>query len=375
MDKVIVFASNTAWSLFNFRLDLMESLKDSGYKVVALASKDQAVEKIEREFDFIPIKNLDRKGTNPIKDSALFFEYLRVYTKIKPHLVINFTIKPCIYSSLACRILGIPYVSTITGLGYVFVKGGLLKSLVVRMYKMALKNAYKVVFQNRDDMETFLKLNIVKEHQSILTHGSGVNTHRFSPDYCRDYPKAEVPTFLMVSRMLWDKGVNELVVAGKILKEKGLDFEIWLLGPVDKGNPSAVPEEKIREWESLGFVKYLGYTDDVRKYVCQSHCVVLPSYREGVPRALLEAMAMGKPIITTDAPGCRETCIDGVNGFLVKPRDVESLASAMERFLLLEDKEKERMGLEGRKLALEKFDVRHVIKIYEDIVRSLECAG
>ena len=176
----------------------------------------------------------------------------------------------------------------------------------------------------------------------------------------------------MISRMLWDKGVKEFIEAAKLIQKRYKDVEFWLLGPVDKDNPSAVPKETLKAWERKGIVKYFGVTEDVRPFICQSDVVVLPSfYREGVPRVPLETMAMSKPIITTDAPGCRETVVDGVNGFMVKPRNVEILAEAMEKMLLLSKEERERMGWEGRKMVLEKFDEMIVIEKYVEIIEEV----
>lgn len=221
--------------------------------------------------------------------------------------MINFTIKPCIYGSLACCILGIPYISVITGIGYAFIRETFLTKLACLLYKFSLKRASNVLFQNSEDLETFVKRRIINKEKAILTPGSGVDTERFLTSYCKNTPKPEKLVFLMISRMLWDKGIGELVQASRILKESGYDFEVWLLGPIDKGNPSAVEEETIRRWEMENLVNYLGSTDDVRHFICQSSCMVLPSYyREGIPRSLLEAMTMGKPIITADSPGCRE---------------------------------------------------------------------
>ncbi len=372
--KTILLSSNTSWYLLNFRYELMKILKEKGYRVVGCASEDEFSKEIQREFEFIPIKNLDRKGTNPFRDFILFLEYLTVYRKIEPKIVLNFTIKPCIYSSLACQVLNIPYVSVITGLGYTFVKDTWLTKLVSFLYRLSLRSVCKVIFQNPDDMKTFMDRRIIGKSKVALIPGEGVNTSYFSPEFCEDVPKSEKPVFLMISRLLWDKGILQLVSASKMLREKGYDFEVWLLGTIDKGNPSEVPEEKIRSWEEEGLVKYLGFARDVRTYLYQCSCFVLPSYyREGIPRSLVEAMAMGKPIITTDVPGCREVCVDGLNGFLVEPKNVESLAYAMERFLKLSKEEREKMGMEGRKLVVENFSSEKVIGVYLDIIET--CAG
>ncbi len=195
-----------------------------------------------------------------------------------------------------------------------------------------------------------------------------MNTEYFDPKLCKDNEKSSF-VFLMISRLLWDKGVGEFVTAGKILKRKyGDKVEFWLLGPIDKEDPAAVSEEDIKNWIEEGIINYLGISQDVRPYLCQADCVVLPSYREGIPRSLLEAMAMEKPIITTDSPGCREVCKDGYNGFLVKPRDVESLVKAMEKMLTMEKEKRIEMGKRGRQMILEEFSEESVIRKYQEVI-------
>ncbi len=363
--KTIVLTSNTSWSMWNFRKGLMNALLEMGYDVYVVVPEDEYSKNFPK---FIPLKNLDRKGKNPIKDAKLLLEYISIYRRIKPDLVLSFTIKPNIYSSLACRILGIRCISTITGLGYVFVKKSFLTKLVSFLYKIALAKNHKVIFLNPDDMKLFLENSIVNKEKGIIIKGEGVNTNHFSPELCKNSQESPF-VFLMVSRLLWDKGVGEFVSAGRLLKKAYEEkVELWLLGPIDKGNPSSVSEQDIRKWEEEGIVKYLGVFDDVRPFLCKAHCVVLPSYREGIPRSLLEAMAMGKPIITTDSPGCREVCIDGENGFLVKPRDVQSLFKAMETMYKLSREQREDMGRSGRRLALEEFSEERVIKAYLGII-------
>ncbi|MFN3471860.1 MAG: glycosyltransferase family 4 protein, partial [Aquificaceae bacterium] len=226
-----------------------------------------------------------------------------------------------------------------------------------------------VVFLNPDDKELFLKKGLIREEKAVIIKGEGINTEFFNPKVCQEKEK-DTFIFLMVSRLLWDKGVGEFVSAGRLLKEAYKEkIELWLLGPIDKGNPSSVSEEDIKKWEEEGIIKYLGTTQDVRPFICQADCVVLPSYyREGIPRSLLEAMAMERPIITTDSPGCREVCKDGENGFLVKPRDVESLFRAMERMYRLSGEERESMGRLGRKLAVDEFSEEKVIRDYLEII-------
>jgi len=371
--RKIFFVSNTAWSLFNFRISLMRYLKSQGHDVRAIAPYDGFADRLKKEFPFIGLGKLDRKGKSFLKDFNFFEELYRIYKEHKPDLVLHFTIKPNIYGSIACGLLRIPSVANVTGLGYVFTGKSFLSLIVKKLYKFSFSFSEKVVFQNPVDYDFFISGKIIPLGKGAIIPGSGVNTEKFSPEFCKNLGKNKDSknkiVFLMVSRMLWDKGVKEFVKVAKIIREKYQNVEFWLLGPVDEGNPAAVPRHVLDLWEKEGVIKYPGVTDDVRSFICQSDVVVLPSfYREGIPRVLLEAMAMAKPIITTDAPGCRETVVDGVNGFMVKPKDVESLAGAMEKMLVLPKDERDRMGREGRKMVFEKFDEKIVIEKYMEII-------
>lgn len=370
--RKLILNSNSAFSIYNFRLGLMKRLREEGYQVFAVAPEDSYVERIRKEgFEFLPVKNLDRKGKNPIKDFMLFLEYLKIFKSVKPDLVLNYTIKPNIYGSVACGLLGIPSVSVITGLGYVFVRESILTKLVKFLYSIAFRFNSFVVFMNPDDLKELE--DIVEKGKVRIILSEGINTGYFSPEVCKsfDKPERKIFTFLFIGRFLKDKGVFELVEAGRMLKEEGFDFEIWLLGSIDKGNPASLSEEELKRLEGLDFVKVFNFAEDVRPYICACDCVVLPSYREGVPRILLEAMAMEKPLVASDAPGCREVCFDGVNGFLVKPKNAESLKDVLKRMLLLEEKERERLGKNGRRIVLERFDEKLIVSAYVELIKEV----
>jgi len=367
----IVFTSNTSFSLYNFRLGLMRRLKELGYNVVCVAPVDDYTEYLKKEFSFYPLRNLNRKGKNPINDFKLFLEFFSLYRKIKPDLVINYTIKPNIYSSIASGILGIPSISVITGLGYVFLRGGLLEKLVRVLYKISFKFNKFVIVQNSEDYRVVKHISGNAE-KVILIESSGVNTDYFSPAICEKYEKNKEKTvFLFIGRFLKDKGIIELIEAGKLLWQERKDFEIWLLGGIDYGNPQSLREEDINNIKKYEFVKVLPFSKDVRPLICQADCVVLPSYREGVPRSLLEAMSMAKPIITTTSPGCMDVCENGVNGFLVEPRDVDSLKKAMNIFINLRYADREKLGNAGREIVLSRFAEGVVISQYESLIKKL----
>jgi len=366
--KRIVFSSNTAFSLYNFRLHLMRALKEKGYEVIAVSPEDEKYsELLRKEFSFFAVKNLDRKGTNPIKDLKLFFEYFLLFRRLKPDLVINFTIKPNIYGSISAGLLGIPSISVITGLGYVFIRESWLTNLVKLLYWLAFRLNRAVVFLNSEDLNT-LK-NISKE-KSFLIEGEGIDIKHFDSTLCKEAKKDEF-TFLFVGRLLTDKGIHELIRAYEKLKKENPKVKLIIVGSPDEGNPNSVSKGELEKWIKEGSIKWYGFQEDVRPFYCMADCVVLPSYREGVPRVLLEAMAMEKPIITTDAPGCKNVCVDGVNGFLVKPKDVESLYSAMKRMVELGDEKLRELGKAGRRLAEEKYSVEKIVGEYINLIEAI----
>jgi glycosyltransferase involved in cell wall biosynthesis len=364
----IVLSSNTAFSLYNFRLYLMRALKEKGYEVIAVSPEDgKYSELLKKEFSFFAVKNLDRKGTNPIKDLKLFFEYFLLFRSLKPDLVINFTIKPNIYGSISAGLLGIPSISVITGLGYVFIRESWLTKLVKLLYWLAFRFNSVVVFLNSEDLNTLR--NISKE-KSFLIESEGIDIKHFDPTLCKEAKKDEF-TFLFVGRLLTDKGIYELIKAFEKLKKEKPKVKLIIVGSPDEGNPNSASKGELEKWVKEGLIEWHGFQEDVRPFYCMADCVVLPSYREGVPRVLLEAMAMEKPIIATDAPGCKNVCVDGVNGFLVKPKDVEGLYSAMKRMVELEDEKLREFGKAGRRLAEEKYSVEKIVGEYINLIEAV----
>jgi len=366
--KRIVLSSNTAFSLYNFRLHLMRALKEKGFEVMAISPEDgKYSELLKKEFSFFAVKNLDRKGTNPIKDLKLFFEYFLLFRKLKPDLVINFTIKPNIYGSISAGLFGIPSISVITGLGYVFIREIWLTKLVKLLYWLAFRFNRAVVFQNSEDMKTLEKLC---EGECLLIESSGVDLKHFNPELCKEAKKVEF-TFLFVGRLLTDKGIYELIRAFEKLKKEKQKVKLIIVGSPDEGNPNSVSKGELEKWMKEGLIEWHGFQEDVRPFYCMADCVVLPSYREGIPRVLLEAMAMEKPIITTDSPGCKNVCIDGVNGFLVKPKDVESLYLAMKKTVEMGQEELRKMGKKGREIVEGRYEISKIVNKYVKIVEEI----
>jgi glycosyltransferase involved in cell wall biosynthesis len=301
---------------------------------------------------------LRRTGTNPISDIALLFALIRLMHRLRPDAILAYTIKPVVYGMLAASLCGVPRrFALVTGLGYAFTgeRSGWMRSVATAMYRFALRHAHKVFFQNPDDERDFRRAGILaKAMPSVVVNGSGVDVDAYAFGGVRPEP----PVFLMIGRLLGDKGVREYAEAARRVKAKEPGARFQMVGWIDT-NPDAISQSELDAWIAEGTLEFLGKLDDVRPALAGSMAYVLPSYREGTPRTVLEAMAMGRPIITTDAPGCRETVIDGENGFLVPVGSVDALVAAMHRFI--DDPTlAARMGRRSRELAEEKYDVRKV---------------
>lgn len=359
----ILFAVNSAWNLVNFRSGLIQALVGDGHEVLACAPADAWVPRLtELGCRFIPMP-MDAQGTHPLRDAALCWRLLTVMRREQPDVVLGYTIKPNVYASLAARWAGgVKVVNNIAGLGATFIQPTWVTPVVKRLYRLALNRSSTVFFQNEDDRELFVDQGLVARGNTQLLPGSGVDLQRYAPAD----PRAADGRFrfLMVSRLLWDKGVGELVEAARRLRLRHPEVQVQLLGFLDVQNPSAIQRRDVQAWESEGVIQYLGASDDPRPYIAHSDCVVLPSYREGTPRSLLEAAAMGKPLITTDVPGCRTVVEDGNNGFLCPARDATALADQMSRMVMLNAAERDAMGRQGRQKMEREFDERLVIGHY-----------
>ena len=365
MAKKILISLNTAWNLLNFRAGLIGGLISSGYEVVAVAPKDKYVVKLELLGCRFVHLEMDNQGTHPIRDLFLLWRFFRLLKTEKPDLCLFYTVKPNVYGSLASNFCSIPFINNVSGLGAVFIQGGWLRRFVSALYRLAFRNSNRVFFQNRDDLGLFLENKLVKEELTDVLPGSGINLHRFTPNDDSVRKSLNTPfQFLLIARMLKDKGIVEFVKAAKLLKESGVKAEFCLLGFLNVQNPAAISSEQMKEWTDQGFVKYLGVSDDVREHIASADCIVLPSYREGTPRTLLEAAAMGKPIITTNVVGCKEVVEHGVNGFLCEVKNAQDLALKMKEMLLLSEDQRKLMGENGRLKMEKEFDENIVIQKY-----------
>jgi glycosyltransferase involved in cell wall biosynthesis len=370
----IFIAVNAAWNILNFRASLIEAMVAEGFDVVAVAPDDAYSARLsELGCRFVALP-MDNQGTHPLRDLLLFLRFLLLLRREQPNVLFAFTVKPNIYGSLAAGILGIPVVNNIAGLGAVFIKGGWLMYLVRGLYRLALRRSAKVFFQNGDDRALFVDSGLVKPKQADLLPGSGIDLSRFRANEKSSMSSAKdvgLPfRFLLIARMLLDKGVVEYVAAAKQIHSRFPNVEFGLLGFLDVQNPAAISTEEMNVWVASGVVRYLGVSDDVRLEIAQADCIVLPSYREGTPRTLLEAAAMAKPIITTDAVGCREVVDDGVNGYLCQVRDADDLAAKMHAMLGLSVAERAAMGAAGRKKMELQFDEKIVIRKNLDVLRN-----
>lgn len=371
MQKKILIIANTTWYLYNFRLSLMKTIESKGYSVTAVAPADNYISRLtSNRFPFIPI-DINRKGVNPLEDFLLFYRFLRIFKQERPAVILTYTPKPNIYASIAAYFLKIPVINNVAGLGNIFVRRGLLSTIVKRLYKIAFTRSYKVFFQNNDDLNLFVDSNLVKRSITERIPGSGVDTEKFVPSVDAIRRKREF-IFLLIARLLWDKGVGDYVEAARLLKNRYPHIQCHIVGFIDMQNPEGIPEEQIKAWVKAGLIHYDGPSDNMIKTLKEADCIVLPSfYREGVPRVLLEAASMAKPVITTDSVGCRDAVEDGITGFLCQVKNPRDLADKMEQVLLLPEAERELMGSRGREKMIHEFDERFVIQRYLYAIQNL----
>jgi glycosyltransferase involved in cell wall biosynthesis len=359
MTKVALIA-NTQWYLYHFRKSLINFLIEQGYEVLAISPPGEYEANLRQMgARWVPWV-VGRKTLAPLTEMTVALQLLRIYRLERPILVHHHTIKPVLYGSWAARRADVPgIVNSITGRGYIFLgedhKAGLLRSIVKPIYRKALNvPGCVVIFENQTDREYFLSEKLITKDQTRLIEGVGVDLNHFIPS-----PEPDgVPITVLPARLLWDKGVGVLVEAARLL-QKRIQARFVLVGGPDPGNPQTVEQTHLEKWVNEGIVEWWGWREDMKTVYQDSHIVTLPSFGEGVPTALLEAAASGRPIVTTDVPGCREVVIDGSNGFLVPPKDAQALAEALYR-LIADPDLRVKMGASGRKLIAERFSNRKI---------------
>ena len=363
----VALVINTSWNIWNFRRGLVRALQAAGHEVLAIAPLDAYSDRLESELGcrYVPIL-MENKGTNPIKDVQLTRRFVAVYKRERPDVVLHFTIKPNIYGTLAARLAGVPSINNVSGLGTVFIVENLVSKVARGLYRLAFQFPHKVFFQNNDDRELFIRYGLIKPALTGLVPGSGVDLARFRPAPAVAKAPGEPFTFLMVARVLYEKGIVEYFEAAKqvraALPAGAVRFQ--LLGGLDEAGGVGVPRATFEQWLGAGDIDYLGTSDDVAAHLHRADCVVLPSYREGTPKTLLEAAACGKPLVTTDVPGCRETVQHGRNGYLCQVRSAADLADKLLAVAQLPPERLAALGAASRQLAEEKFDEQLVLRQY-----------
>lgn len=363
----IAFVGNASKEMYLFRGDIMQYFKNKGHDIVVIVPKG---DKNYNEYNFREIfLPLERKGTNPFKDYFYYRKLKKIYKEEKFDIIFHYSIKPNIYGSRAAYKAKTKSVAITTGLGYVFLYND-LKSMIARfLYKINLKYASEIWFLNEDDKKDFLKYNLVKESKTFVIPSEGIDINYFLPIE-KNILDNKIK-ILLIGRILKDKGIYEYFEVASKIKENFKNIEFQLLGYLDKDNPSCIDERLLKKNINSGIINYLGITDDVRNYIKEADLVVLPSYREGIPRSLMEAMSMEKPIITTSAVGCKDLIVDGYNGFICEPKDIGSFYNALIKFLNLSEEQKISQGKNGREFVKKKFSIDLIKKIYNNQIEKL----
>ncbi len=373
--KIVLFA-NTDWYLYNFRRSLALALKDAGYEVLMLSPDGGYGVKLRAlGLRWEPLA-MDRRSLNPLREMAVLWRLVRLFRRERPALVHGFTIKCAVYGALAARLAQVPArVNAVAGMGYVFSSGDLkaraLRPLVRALLRLALSGEHaRLILQNPDDVALFERAGLVDAPRIRLIRGSGVDCVRFVPRAPSGDSTDSPLRILLAARLLWDKGIAEYVDAARALHRRYPHACFLLAGTPDPGNPAAVPETTVRRWVGEGVLEWLGHVDDMAALLASVDIVVLPSYREGLPKSLIEAAACALPLVTCDVPGCREVVTDGVTGLLVPPQDAEALAEAIGR-LIESPKLRAELGQAARTKALAEFDERIVIDKTQTVYREL----
>ena len=370
--KTILLNSNTLWSIMQFRKELIKVLQQE-YRIVCVAGYDDFASNSHAIAQELGVElfqlTMQRKGVNPLQDVMYLLRLWRLYRQIKPDLILHYTIKPNIYGSFAARMLKIPHVSIISGLGSAFLKKNSISKIVEKLYTLALASAHRVFFLNQDDMDEFITQNIISQEKAILLPGEGVDCDAYLP--CPLKEDTQEIVFLMVARLLKDKGVYEYIEAIKQIRQHSTHGKFLLAGIFDEDNPSAISKDEVASWARAGYIEYLGKTDTIQEFFVQCDVVVLPSYREGLSRVLLEANSCEKFIITSDIAGCKELCNDGINGFLVQPHHVQSLVEAIEKTMNFSREELQKRGKEGRLLVSQYYSADRVNQCYLRLIKEL----
>ncbi len=368
--RKIALVANSTWNIYNFRLNLIQYLEDHNCEVVVIAPVDEYIRYLNKahKIKHIPLKGLKRKGKNPFHDIRLTLNLARIYHKEKPDAIIHYTIKPNIYGNLAAKWCNIPSICVVTGLGYTFLHQGISNKISNWLYKLSFRYSQKVAFENSDDKDLFIEMDLASAEKCAVINGCGIDTNFFKPEKKKSVFARK---FLFIGRLLYDKGIVEFVQAAKEVRAIYPEVEFQVLGELDAGNPSALDKDRLLKWVDNKVINYLGTTPDVRTYIQKADVIVLTSYREGLSKVLMEGLAMGKPIITTDTPGCRQTVDHGRNGYLVPVKSVDAVVKACKDLINMTAIDLEIMGQLSRKKAIEVYDDSLVVKKYGEILEEI----
>jgi glycosyltransferase involved in cell wall biosynthesis len=369
--KILVLA-NSCWHIYHYHLALLLQLQQQGY-TLAIAAPDDPYRKLLKKAgltNYHPLYQLEAHNRYPWKEAQLLWEIFAIIRREKPALVLSYTIKPNLYGSLAAAWLQIPIVPTLTGLGYTFLHQKGWNSLIPLLYRWSFRKLKRIVFQNPADLDLFVRRKLIQANQAILIPGSGIDLQRFSFQPFTNQQSERV-IFLYLGRLLADKGLRELADAAQKLHAEQANIEIWIAGALQNGYPASINAKELHRWIDTGIIRYWGYCEDVRPLIAACHVLVLPSYREGLSRALLEGMATGRALLTTDVPGCRDLVISNQNGILVPPRDAASLYQAMRKMAAYSQTELAQMGRKSAQLTDSVFSNQAVCSAYIEHIQNL----
>jgi len=359
----IAFVANSSWSILQYRGGIIRALLDRGARVSIIAPPDRASEALQHiGCEYHPLL-LSARSTNPFADWRCFRQLVGHYRRLRPDCAFQYTIKPNIYGSLAARLTGVPCIAVTTGLGFVFINDNLIARIGRLLYRVSLQSPHQVWFLNADDRQEFLARRLVAESRSFILPSEGIDPDYYAPTAPANDSDGDF-RFLLIARMLWDKGVLEYVEAARRIRARNPRVRFQLLGPADVENPSSISRAQLHAWQDEDVVEYLGTAPDVRQAIANADCVVLPSYREGVPRTLLEAASMGKPIVATDVPGCRDVVRHGKTGLLCNARSAEALAATLWEMASMDALGRSQMGHAAREYVMTRFGQARIVDIY-----------
>jgi glycosyltransferase involved in cell wall biosynthesis len=367
----VTLSINSSWNVLNFRKTLVSALLADGHAVTILAPYEPEARQLEAMGCRVVHLEMDRKGLSPFRDLALFFRLLRHFRHERPDVILSYTIKNNIYGAFAGKLLGIAFIPNVTGLGTIFIRTTLATRIAISMYRLAFRKLDRIFFQNGDDRDLFIEQKIVDPRQTAILPGSGIDLDRFVP---RALPSRDGVVFLLIGRMLRDKGVCEFVDAARTVRALHPTARFQLLGFLDADNRSAIDERTMTNWVNENIIEYLGSASDVRPAIKDADCIVLPSYREGAPRTLIEGAAMGRPTIATDVPGCRDVVEDGATGLLCRVRDADDLAVKMIRMIEMGADRRMAMGQAGRRKMEREYDQAIVAEAYRGAIDEVASA-